>query len=137
MRIFKTVLLIGAFGASVRCAPVESTTASTTEATSLVPQETIATTAEPARHLDTATDFYDQRQNGTENWRIHVDGVVLVFAPVETLLLAGIAGSNLSIPDSGPTIPSLGDLDKPIVDDINKTDTKTEPVISKTYSINK
>lgn len=34
-------------------------------------------------------DHYDQRQNGTENYRIHVDGVVVVVAPVEALLLAG------------------------------------------------
>ncbi|XP_043272446.1 uncharacterized protein [Venturia canescens] len=34
-------------------------------------------------------DHYDQRQNGTENYRIHVDGLVLVVAPIEGLLLAG------------------------------------------------
>ncbi|XP_067205070.1 uncharacterized protein [Linepithema humile] len=135
MRIFKTVLLIGAFGASVRCLPVaDELLGSTTEVTSVTPQEIAATTAESTPgHFDPATDYYDQRQNGSENWRIHVDGVVLVFAPVETLLLAGLAGSNLSIPDGGSTIPSFGDLDKPSIDVINKT----EPAISKTYSMNK
>ncbi|XP_012254822.1 uncharacterized protein LOC105685373 [Athalia rosae] len=34
-------------------------------------------------------DHYDQRQNGTKNFRIHVDGVLLVVAPAEALLLAG------------------------------------------------
>jgi len=146
MRIFKTVLLIGAFGANVRCLPVadEASIGSTTEVVSPVPQETAATTAEPTpERLDTGTEYYDQRQNGSENWRIHVDGVVFVFAPVETLLLAGIAGggagttagsTNLSIPDNGPTIPSLGDLDKPSIDALNKTEISA---ISKTYSTNK
>lgn len=34
-------------------------------------------------------DHYDQRQNGTKNFRIHVDGVVFLVAPAEALLLAG------------------------------------------------
>ncbi|XP_015514901.1 uncharacterized protein LOC107220719 [Neodiprion lecontei] len=34
-------------------------------------------------------DHYDQRQNGTKNFRIHVDGVVIVVAPAEALLLPG------------------------------------------------
>lgn len=140
MRIFKTVLLIGVFGASVRCLPVanESIASPSTEA---IPQEittAATTTAEPTLgHLGAATDYFDQRQNGSENWRVHIDGVVLVFAPVEALLLAGVAGSNLSLPDGGPTIPSLGDPDKPgpppSIDFLNKT----EPAISKSYSINK
>ncbi|XP_034937956.1 uncharacterized protein [Chelonus insularis] len=40
-------------------------------------------------------DTYDQRQNGTENYRIHVDGLVLVVAPVEGLLLAGGINNDL------------------------------------------
>lgn len=140
MRVFKTVLLIAFFGASVRCLPVadkptESKVESETksEATSLVPQETAATTAVPPTYSDT-TDYYDQRQNGTENYRIHVDGVVLVFAPVEALLLAGAAAStlepNLTISSQGvsPTQP-VGELDKPAVDSVHN---KTDQAISKT-----
>lgn len=40
-------------------------------------------------------DNYDQRQNGTENYRIHVDGLVVVVAPVEALLLAGGAANGI------------------------------------------
>lgn len=31
-------------------------------------------------------DHYDQRQNGTENYRINVDGVLFAVAPAEALL---------------------------------------------------
>jgi len=147
MRVFKTVLLIAFFGASfVRCLPVadkpteskvESETKSKiesetkTEVTSLVPQEIAVTTAVPSTYSDT-TDYYDQRQNGTENYRIHVDGVVLVFAPVEALLLAGAANSepNLSISSQGasPAQP-ISELDKPAVDGVQN---KTDLAISKT-----
>ncbi|XP_012277781.1 uncharacterized protein LOC105698270 [Orussus abietinus] len=49
-------------------------------------------------------DHYDQRQNGTENYRIHVDGLVLVVAPVEALLLAGgIPGASTE-----PNLAALG-----------------------------
>lgn len=147
MRVFKTVLLIAFFGASfVRCLPVadkpteskvESETKSKiesetkTEVTSLVPQE-IVTTAVPSTYSDT-TDYYDQRQNGTENYRIHVDGVVLVFAPVEALLLAGAAANsepNLSISSQGASpAQSISELDKPAVDSVQN---KTDLAISKT-----
>ncbi|GLH07637.1 Uncharacterized protein GBIM_13095 [Gryllus bimaculatus] len=30
--------------------------------------------------------IYDQRQNGTENYRLHIDGVVIAVAPAEMLL---------------------------------------------------
>ncbi|KAL0272895.1 UNVERIFIED_CONTAM: hypothetical protein PYX00_005713 [Menopon gallinae] len=33
-------------------------------------------------------DVYDQRQNGTENYWINVDGVVVLLAPAETILAA-------------------------------------------------
>lgn len=54
----------------------------------------------PDFDLERRNNEYDQRQNGTENYRIQVDGLVVVVAPVEALLLAGGAagseGSNLS-----------------------------------------
>ncbi|CAD6235084.1 GSCOCG00007798001-RA-CDS [Cotesia congregata] len=60
-------------------------------------------------------DTYDQRQNGTENYQIHVDGFVIVVAPVEALLLAdavsgggnndffaGLTGAAIKPPQSKP-----------------------------------
>ncbi|KAL6255975.1 uncharacterized protein LOC105431725 [Pogonomyrmex barbatus] len=135
MRVFKTVLLIAFLGASVQCLPVtDKLTESKIENTSVVPQEIAATTAAPTSTYPDTTDYYDQRQNGSENYRIHVDGVVLVIAPVEALLLAGAAATteppNLSIPSlDGSSTQSVSDLDKPGVDSIHN---KTDPVISKT-----
>ncbi|XP_011269712.1 uncharacterized protein LOC105259459 isoform X2 [Camponotus floridanus] len=122
MRIFKTVLLIVSFGASVRCLPVAEEPSKTETSSSLIPQET--TTA--AISTSDTIDYYDQRQNGSENYRIHVDGVVFVFAPVEALLLAGATDSNLPISNhSESSIQLVGD--KP-----NINHNKTESAISKT-----
>lgn len=141
MRIFKTVLLIASF-ASVRCLPVTESTVGTTETkvevTSLVPQEKTAasTTNGPLPTRADITDYYDQRQNGSENYRIHVDGVVLVFAPVEALLLAGAASTtepNLSISNlsNASSLLSLNELTKPGFTGIQN---KTDPAISKTIN---
>lgn len=123
MRIFKTVLLIVSFGASVRCLPVaeEPSNNKTEASSSLIPQET--TTA--AIPTSDTIDYYDQRQNGSENYRIHVDGVVFIFAPVEALLLAGATDSNLPISNHSESSIQLGD--KP-----NINHNKTESAISKT-----
>lgn len=37
---------------------------------------------------DCAMKHYDQRQNGTENYRLNIDGVVIAVAPAESLLSA-------------------------------------------------
>ncbi|XP_076757831.1 uncharacterized protein LOC143427504 [Xylocopa sonorina] len=106
MRIFKTVLLLAAFFSNRpgQCLPVENET-STVEPSSLTTQPPYGTTA---------SDHYDQRQNGTENYRIHVDGVIFLVAPAETLLLAGIAGDNKpNLPATEITKPPS---DKPEVD---------------------
>ncbi|XP_051153264.1 uncharacterized protein LOC127276694 [Leptopilina boulardi] len=50
--------------------------------------------------LERKTNEYDQRQNGTENYRIQVDGLVFVIAPVEALLLAGGAAAAAGSDDS-------------------------------------
>ncbi|XP_031833918.1 uncharacterized protein LOC116427564 [Nomia melanderi] len=97
MRVFKTVLLLVVFISSrVECLPVANET----------------TIVDPTTVLPSSSDVdhYDQRQNGTENFRVHVDGVVFVFAPVEALLLANAVGNkpNLPIPD-----PSKPTPDKP------------------------
>lgn len=152
MRVFKTVLLFAFLGASVRCLPVtdskpteskiesqtesktESQTESKTDITTVVPQEATVTTAAPISTYSDAIDYYDQRQNGSENYRIHVDGLAFVFAPIEALLLAGAAGgtleSNLSLSSLGISPnQSIGELNKPAVDLVHN---KTDPAISKT-----
>ncbi|XP_033226677.1 uncharacterized protein LOC117179114 [Belonocnema kinseyi] len=51
--------------------------------------------SKPGDYIDRRKIDYDQRQNGTENYRIQVDGLVLVLAPVEALLMAGGMGSEI------------------------------------------
>ncbi|XP_043255174.1 uncharacterized protein LOC122398970 [Colletes gigas] len=96
MRVFKTVLLLAAFFFSkAKCLPVANESSIAESPTST-----------PSTLSSSEGDYYDQRQNGTDNYRVHVDGLVLVFAPVEALLLAGAAGGNK------PDLPVL-DLSKP------------------------
>ncbi|XP_032688419.1 uncharacterized protein LOC116852318 [Odontomachus brunneus] len=140
MRIFKTVLLIAYLGASVRCLPVdsESTTESKTEifVSSTTEATTTFTTAPTLAAAQSDSNYYDQRQNGSENYRIHVDGVVLVFAPVEALLLAGATAgttaSTLSIPEHGGYL-QLNSIqpngEKPNVDLQNKTELASSKTI--------
>ncbi|KAF3421252.1 hypothetical protein E2986_12336 [Frieseomelitta varia] len=96
MRIFKTVLLLLAVFCCDRigqCSPIANETS--------VPAESQET-------HDATIDHYDQRQNGSENFRIHVDGVMLVVAPVEAFLLTGVANGNkpnLPIIDSSKLPP--------------------------------
>ncbi|KAG7203321.1 hypothetical protein KM043_010409 [Ampulex compressa] len=85
MRIFKTVLLFVGIGSNVLCLPL------TPESTTTSVEETSAPTMPGPKG-----DHYDQRQNGTENYNIHVDGVILVVAPVEALLLAGAGDSSFA-----------------------------------------
>ncbi|XP_072745881.1 uncharacterized protein [Anoplolepis gracilipes] len=126
MRIFKTVLLIASCGVSVRCLPIAEESPKIEVSSSVIPED-ITTAASIFTNSDTI-DYYDQRQNGTENYRIHVDGVIFVFAPVEALLLAGSTDSNLPISNhNGSSIQSIGD--KFNIDGIHN---KTESVISKT-----
>lgn len=42
----------------------------------------------PAPAPDCDHVHYDQRQNGTENYRLNIDGVVIAVAPADTLLEA-------------------------------------------------
>lgn len=97
MRIFKTVLLLAAFCSNrvAQCLPIANETS--------IVESSNPTTSTP---FNSTIDHYDQRQNGSENYRVHVDGVMLVIAPVETLLLAGAADNNK------PSLPAI-DSSKP------------------------
>lgn len=55
----------------------------------------------PDRH------HYDQRQNGTENYRLNIDGVVIAVAPAESLLAAA------SEIDFGDLLTDLEDFESP------------------------
>ena len=68
--------------------------------------------SKPGNYVDQRHYDYDQRQNGTENYRIQVDGLVLVLAPVEALLLAGGMGSEM-----GGQFNFSSALDQPIPKD--------------------
>ncbi|XP_014478016.1 PREDICTED: uncharacterized protein LOC106746216 [Dinoponera quadriceps] len=141
MRIFKTVLLIAYLGASARCLPVDGGESSEPSAPSASEPTTVEPAALPGAQSD--TNYYDQRQNGSENYRIHVDGVVLVFAPVEALLLAGATAAGGTTASTLPIIPQhVGTLqldglpqpgnlgEKPNAELQNKT----EPASSKTIT---
>ncbi|KAJ0180703.1 hypothetical protein K1T71_004107 [Dendrolimus kikuchii] len=56
-----------------------------------------------------SNDVYDQRQNGTENYRLNIDGVVIAVAPAEALLAAA---SEIDLSDL-LDIDDLSDLDLP------------------------
>lgn len=42
----------------------------------------------PVDCKDSHGEHYDQRQNGTENYRLNIDGVVIAVAPADSLLAA-------------------------------------------------
>lgn len=54
-------------------------------------------------------DVYDQRQNGTENYRLNIDGVVIAIAPADALLAAA---SEIDLSDL-LDIDDLSDFDIP------------------------
>ncbi|KZC06306.1 PREDICTED: uncharacterized protein LOC107194546 [Dufourea novaeangliae] len=97
MGIFKTVLfLVALVSYRVQCLSVANESSIANPATSK-PLE-----------LSAEVDHYDQRQNGSENYRVGLDGLVVVFAPAEVLLLANAAAANKPIlpilPESKPTV---------------------------------
>ncbi|CAK1581626.1 unnamed protein product [Parnassius mnemosyne] len=76
---------------------------------------------------------FDQRQNGTENYRLNIDGVVIAVAPAESFLAAAsdIDLSDLldledfgDVPVHKPKPPSNSDLNKP--EDTKPQDSKRE-----------
>lgn len=52
--------------------------------------------AAAAAPMDCADRHYDQRQNGSENYRLNIDGVVIAVAPADSLLAAA---SDIDISD--------------------------------------
>lgn len=48
---------------------------------------------------DYTDDVQDQRQNGTENYRIDMKDVLIVFSPLDSLLTAALATDPLDKPD--------------------------------------
>ncbi|XP_045445894.1 uncharacterized protein LOC123653970 [Melitaea cinxia] len=78
--------------------------------------------AAPAPAPDCDHAHYDQRQNGTENYRLNIDGVVIAVAPADTLLEAAsdlsdyFDQSNLEVllkPSSEQSSVKPGDSSKP------------------------
>ncbi|XP_017890182.1 uncharacterized protein LOC108631024 [Ceratina calcarata] len=101
MRIFKTVLLLAVvyLFRAVQCLPIADETSITDPSSStLTPPPT------PPLYSSASDDLYDQRQNGTENYRIHVDGLVFVVAPAEALLAAA-AENKPNLPVTSPPKP--------------------------------
>ncbi|XP_053625664.1 uncharacterized protein LOC128683761 [Plodia interpunctella] len=81
----------------------------------------VATLAAAAPAPDCAgAHHYDQRQNGTENYRLNIDGVVIAVAPADSLLAAA---SEIDIADL------LGDLDD--FNEIQKPPKPSKPELPK------
>ncbi|RZF40518.1 hypothetical protein LSTR_LSTR000397 [Laodelphax striatellus] len=72
----------------------------------LLPPTSAAPGASPS-DSDFEDVFYDQRQNGSENFRIHLNDVMVVVAPAEALL--SVAGSDL-LGGAGGGGPGAADL---------------------------
>lgn len=109
----------------------QSSTIETTLMTTQKPEVTttkveVSTTPAPVKEELSKTEetIYDQRQNGTENYRINIDGVVLVIAPPEALLLAAadMGGLEQHFSSMNFSKPSL--IAKPKVEFKSKTEAK-------------
>ncbi|KAK3927497.1 Triple functional domain protein, partial [Frankliniella fusca] len=74
--------------APAAAAPAAASSTTSTAAPAPAPPQPEITPLQPGE------EFYDQRQNGSENYRIHMDGMVVVVAPPEALMsVAGAAGA--------------------------------------------
>ncbi|XP_013198995.2 uncharacterized protein LOC106141905 [Amyelois transitella] len=63
-----------------------------------------------------AQNHYDQRQNGSENYRLNIDGVVIAVAPADSLLAAA---SEIDISDLLGDLEDFNDIQKPTKPSIN------------------
>ncbi|KAI4481340.1 hypothetical protein M0804_009460 [Polistes exclamans] len=134
MRLFKTTvllfLLLAFVGTHVRSLPLDE---------SEIISSTKISSSSSSSLSSSFEDHYDQRQNGSENYRVHIDGVVIVIAPVEALLMAndlvnnnqsGISTINYPKPDDNkPNIehsekPSNENLEKPSTEHLEKPSTE-------------
>ncbi|KAI4500746.1 hypothetical protein M0802_003957 [Mischocyttarus mexicanus] len=118
MRLFKTttlLLLLAFVGTQVRCFPIEETESTTSS-------------------LTRVEDHYDQRQNGSENYRVHIDGILIVVAPVEALLMANdlinnnqsgtsTISSTTNYPKPDENKPNIEHSEKPSNENIEKPGT--------------
>ncbi|XP_039747265.1 uncharacterized protein LOC120624662 [Pararge aegeria] len=79
--------------------------------------------AAPTHDCTEHETHYDQRQNGTENYRLNIDGVVIAVAPAESIIEAAAEfGDLFDISDiddflKPPSPPSSGSTTKPEVSD--------------------
>ncbi|CAH4037212.1 unnamed protein product [Pieris brassicae] len=65
--------------------------------------------AAPTPDCDKSEKHFDQRQNGTENYRLNIDGVVIAVAPAESFLAAA---SDIDLSDL-LDIEDFNELQKP------------------------
>ncbi|XP_015175284.1 PREDICTED: uncharacterized protein LOC107065806 [Polistes dominula] len=127
MRLFKTTiflfLLFAFVGTHVKCLPLDES------------EITSPTKIPSSSSLSSSEDHYDQRQNGTENYRVHIDGVVIVVAPVEALLMAndlintnqsGISTipSTINYPKPDDNKPNIEHSEKPSNENLEKPSTE-------------
>ncbi|XP_014607505.1 PREDICTED: uncharacterized protein LOC106788607 [Polistes canadensis] len=123
MRLFKTTvllfLLLAFVGTHVRSLPLDES------------EITSSTKISSSSLSSSFEDHYDQRQNGSENYRVHIDGVVIVIAPVEALLMAndlvnnnqsGISTINYPKPDDNK--PNIEHSEKPSNENLEKPSTE-------------
>lgn len=92
MRVFKTIFtLLIAFTSLVQAGPASFLRLEhrTDDDSLSLPMDNLEfSTTNSSSTVSPLQDTYDQRQNGTENYQIHVDGFVVLLAPMEALLLA-------------------------------------------------
>ncbi|XP_072944193.1 uncharacterized protein [Epargyreus clarus] len=67
----------------------------------------LATVVAAAPTPDCHDSHYDQRQNGTENYRVNIDGIVIAVAPAESFLAAA------SAIDFGDLLEEFNEVQKP------------------------
>lgn len=56
-----------------------------------------AASAAPLKDDDDNVELHDQRQNGTENYRLDMKDVLIVFSPLETIISAAAAAHEYGI----------------------------------------
>uniref|UniRef100_A0A6V7J6G2 Uncharacterized protein n=1 Tax=Bracon brevicornis TaxID=1563983 RepID=A0A6V7J6G2_9HYME len=118
MRVFKVIALLVLGFSAINAVPASRLRAEHRDADTdlpldngeIKPNDAELVTNENSGELPKLKDdMYDQRQNGSENYNIHLDGLAIIVAPVEALLLAGIKD-----------IPTPKPLDKPTEKPIEK-----------------